>query len=281
MARRGLATWLSAGSLLVGLSTVVVSFMGCYDNLAAQSGKCVGPDDDNPCTVPTCSEGSTTAVQVAAPDDPPVECARGENAGVCKKGLCELDCGQNCKCASDAECPPSTACVTWTCDENKQCKRTDAEDMKLVDTAEPNDCKKTVCISGAPQLVNDENDTLPDVLGDCKSADVLEMGCTRQCPKTTICLRRSMAIVASPRVTWVTLRRIRMTRTNPWIRNVSITSALAEFPRTSPQKPAQYVLRATAIWQVSASIVSRHPIGVIAVVVIAPRNCAMEKSAAR
>jgi len=44
-----------------------------------------------------------------------------------------------------------------------------------VDTVKEHDCKKTVCISGAPQVVNDENDKVADMLGDCKKPTSVNM----------------------------------------------------------------------------------------------------------
>ncbi|MBK9264809.1 MAG: hypothetical protein IPM54_34130 [Polyangiaceae bacterium] len=162
-----IALWVGGCEVIVGIEEGKVGY--CTDPSSGVTN--VITDDGNPCTVGKCL-GSGTLHEVVEDGTP---CALGENAGVCQKGMCELACGLSCRCASDAECPYSTACVTWTCDENKQCKRTDAEDMKPVDTADPNDCKRTVCISGAPQLVNDENDTLPDVLGDCKVPTCVNM----------------------------------------------------------------------------------------------------------
>jgi len=176
MARRGIATWLLAGSIAVAFAGS--SFMGCAPNLVTGAPACEG-DDDNPCTMAKCPEGATT-YHVPVADS--TECALGANGGVCKAGTCKLYCEsdpQSCTCSSEAECPVSNACVTWAC-VNAQCARTDHPDMTPVDTADPNDCKKTVCISGAPQIVNDENDIPPDILGDCQKP-----ACVNMMPSTT------------------------------------------------------------------------------------------------
>ena len=164
MARRGIATWLLAASIAVAFAGG--SFMGCAPSLIAGAPACE-EDDDNPCTVAECPEGSTT---YHVPVDDLTECSLGANAGVCIAGNCKLDCESNaklCKCSSKAECPMSTACVTWTCSLTEQCTRTDAPDGTLIDTVDPYDCKKTVCIGGAAKLVEDPKDTLPEVVGDC------------------------------------------------------------------------------------------------------------------
>ena len=164
-----LGVWISGCEALLGIEEGKLGY--CTDDSTGATNPLT--DDGNSCTIAQCVGSSVVHV---ATDDGTL-CARGENPGRCNAGSCKLDCEGNpesCKCTGDTECPVSNACVTWAC-TSKQCARSDKPDMTPVDTADPNDCKKTVCISGAPQVVNDENDTLADVLGDCKKPTCVNM----------------------------------------------------------------------------------------------------------
>lgn len=154
-----IALWVGGCEVIVGIEEGKLGY--CTDPSSGVTNAIA--DDDNPCTVGKCV-GSGTLHEVVEDGAP---CARGENAGVCQKGLCELACGLSCKCASDAECPMSHGCVKWACTA-QQCAQTIEADGTLIDTAEPYDCKKSVCVSGAPQLVADELDLPLDVEDDCK-----------------------------------------------------------------------------------------------------------------
>ncbi len=162
MARR---IWFGVVSLGFFAATLGGPFIGCYDSRQDSGGIC--EDDNNPCTVDSCVTGATT--HTPAPEGE--ICSLGDNAGNCVMGRCKLDCETNpdsCRCASEAECPEDEACATWSCTAG-QCARSPAnEGMSIEGSQTLSDCKKTVCIGGEVQTVNDDTDLPADTIGDCQ-----------------------------------------------------------------------------------------------------------------
>lgn len=167
MARSALLTLASMG---LSAGVLVVSFLGCgslYEDVSGGNGNCV--DDNNPCTIDSCTTPGGATVHTPAKDGG--NCALGDNTGKCGNGRCVLDCETNpasCKCEMDAQCPPAETCATWSC-VNMQCIRSAANEGNLVtDQQTAEDCNKVICQGGEIVKVADDMDLAMDPKEDCQ-----------------------------------------------------------------------------------------------------------------
>lgn len=132
---------LGSASFFVASATVA----GCavdYETLAEEKGLAV--DDGNPCTADKLVNGATTHDPTVRED---LALTVGGNVGVCKSGKFVPNCEDaTCVCSTDADCPNSTDCSTWSCDvANGICQETLVAQGTPIPTQMVGNCNKEVC----------------------------------------------------------------------------------------------------------------------------------------
>jgi len=109
------------------------------------------PDDLESCTVDSCSNG--TPVHEKRPDD--TACTRGDAAGLCKDGVCTIECGP-----SFPACNDGNACTEDTCNANTgACSFAALDGLPTPDVMiVQGDCKQEICINGKSTAIADDAD---------------------------------------------------------------------------------------------------------------------------
>lgn len=67
------------------------------------------------------------------------------------------DTSPKCICSTAADCPESTECVEWVCDESNHCGHIFPTDTPVINQVQ-GDCKRVECAAGERQIVSDDSD---------------------------------------------------------------------------------------------------------------------------
>ena len=110
------------------------------------------PVDGNQCTKDVCTAGTPTN----PPEDANATCNMSNGTRCNGTGSC-VQCLQPTDCSGT-----DTECHHRACSSTGQCSIVNEADGKLMTGQTPADCKKNVCMNGAPAVVNDDTDVLVD-----------------------------------------------------------------------------------------------------------------------
>jgi hypothetical protein len=110
------------------------------------------PVDGNQCTKDVCTAGIGTN----PPEDANATCNMSNGTRCNGTGSCV-------QCLQPTDCPGTdTECHHRACSNTGQCSIVNEADGKPLVGQTPADCKKNVCMNGAPAIVNDDTDVLVD-----------------------------------------------------------------------------------------------------------------------
>lgn len=98
------------------------------------------------------------------------------NLGACR------DIDSTCACDTETNCPSSTECSTWACDESHHCKESKLNGEAPASAQKAGDCSKINCDHGRIDIQFDSDD-LPPASDDCHTFVCMTMNAGTEQPK--------------------------------------------------------------------------------------------------